>query len=196
MVSVTAGEHADKYNDPRVKVTRTGVLLGVGVVVFAIVATTLSVTLRRTQLEKTTEYFGAKTILALQLGERIQMLSRSDLSLEPVELTGTPGLGHLRRALLDDRHYEWSTAVNEPVSDTCGAGKTGLVEPYCVQLLIQDPTLKRFDEVRLDLELNGGWVGVAESNRRVQVSERVQPALKHFLTTLKNVKQQSYDNRK
>lgn len=169
----------------------SAVLLGVGVVVLAIVATALSVTLRRTQLEKTTEYFGADTILALQLGEKIQMLARGNSSFEPVELTGTPGLGHLRRALLDDRHYDWATATPTPVAELCGTD-----DVYCVQLLIMDPSAKRFQDVRLDLELNSGWVGLANSDHRVQVTERVQPALKHFLSTLKNVKQQSYDNRK
>lgn len=166
-------------------------MLGVGVVVFAIVATALSVTLRRTQLEKTSEYFGAETILALQLGEKIQMLARGNSSFEPIELTGTPGLGHLRRALLDDRHYDWTTATAEPVSGVCGTDNE-----YCVQLLIMDPSAKRFEDVRLDLELNSGWVGLADSEQRVRVTDRVQPALKHFLSTLKNVKQQSYDNRK
>ncbi len=191
MVSAPAVEHADKYNDPRVKVTWRGVWLGVGVVMFAIIATALSVTLRRTQLKRTTQYFGAETILALQLGEKIQMLARGSSSFEPIELTGTPGLGHLRRALLDDRHYDWTTTTSKPVSELCGGD-----DVYCVQLLIMDPSAKRFQDVRLDLELNSGWVGLANADHRVQVTQRVQPALKHFLSTLKNVKQQSYDDRK
>ncbi len=183
-------DHADKYNDPRVKVTRRGVWMGVGVLVFAVVATAISVTARRTQLQQTTDYFGPQTILALQLGERIQLVPKGQSKFETVELTGTPGLGHLRRALLDDRHYDWATSVNEPVSELCQTPQAD-----CVQLLITDPTAHRFDEVLIDLELSGGWVGLAGESNRVRVTERVQPALKHFLNTLLNVKQKSYDDR-
>lgn len=193
MVTATAHEHADKYNDPRVKVTRRGLLLGVGVVVFAILGTALSVTMRRTQLEKTTEFFGAETILALQLGERIQMLPRANAAFQAddaVELTATPGLGHLRRALLDDRHYDWSSVQDQPVTELCAES-----DSLCVQLLILDPTAHRVAPVRLDLELNSGWVGLEGVDRRVRVNERVQPALRHFLQTLQNVKQRSYDDR-
>ncbi len=186
----SSSEHADKYNDPRVKVTRRGLWMGVGVLTFAVLATAFSIYARRTQLERTTEYFGPETILALQLGERIQLIPRGSSEFKTVELTGTPGLGHLRRALLDDRHYDWTSSAPEPVESLCGTAATD-----CVQILITDPTAHRFDEVLIDLELAGGWVGLAGENQRVQVTERVQPALKHFLNTLLNVKQKSYDDR-
>ncbi len=188
-------QHADKYSDPRARITRRGVWLLVGVGLFALIATPLSVYLRRTRLERTTEFFGDQVILALQIGERIEMLplaakGADGKTVEQVELTRTPGLGHLRRALLDERHYDWATAINEDAADLCGGEQA-----YCVQLRITDPTEHRFPETVIDLELAGGWVGISGAGRRVRVTDRVRPALRHFLQTMINVKQQRYDLR-
>ncbi|MCG8650761.1 MAG: hypothetical protein MI861_13065, partial [Pirellulales bacterium] len=72
----TSDPHADKYNDPRVRVTRRGILVGLGVVVFAVVGAVASVNGRRTHLEKTTKFWGEETITALQLGERVRLMPK------------------------------------------------------------------------------------------------------------------------
>lgn len=188
---VDAQTHDDKYNDPRVKVTRRGLLLGVGVIVFAVIGAAWSIWARSTRLEKTTEFFGAETIAALQLAERVQLLPRGESKLEQVELTATPGLGYLRHALLDERHYLWDTVTDRPVSELCASEGA-----FCVALRLTDPTAQRFPETLIDLELRGGWVGLARGGRRVQVTERVQPALQHYLQTLMHVEQRRYGVRK
>lgn len=108
--------HPDKYNDPRARITRRGILMGVAVVIVAAITAGFSIYARKTPLVETTKFWGPETITALQLAERIQLLPRGDETFPPVELTTTPGLGHLRRALLDERNFNWETTENTPVS--------------------------------------------------------------------------------
>ena len=171
--------HADKYNDPRVRITARGIWLGVALVIVAAVVAGLSIYARRTRLEKTTEFWGKSTITALQLADQVHLLPAGNTSFEPVELTAMPGLGHLRRALLDQRHYRWETVTDQPVSELCGAEGA-----LCVRLRLADPYGQRVPPTEILLELNEGWVGPADGSKRVRVTRRVQPALRHQLTTL------------
>ncbi|MGC6551623.1 MAG: hypothetical protein ACON5D_19910, partial [Rubripirellula sp.] len=57
--------HADKYNDPRVQITRRGIAIAIGVGLFGIAGAAVSIVGRSTQLEKTSQFWGEKTILAL-----------------------------------------------------------------------------------------------------------------------------------
>ena len=189
-IDTTTDIHADKYNDPRAKITRRGLLLGLLVVVLGIVGAAGSIYARRTRLEKTTEYWGPDTITALQLGEKIEMLSISGRQFEPVELTRTPGLGHLRHMLLDERSYDWSTMSDEPIGQRCDQA-----ESFCVQLRVTDPTAHRFSTVRLTVDLNSGWLGYSDGSSSVRIAERKRNAVKKFLEQLITYQQRRYDQR-
>jgi hypothetical protein len=182
--------HADKYNDPRAKITGRGLMLGLLVVVLGIVGAAGSIYARRTRLEKTTEYWGSDTITALQLGEKIEMLSISGRQFEPVELTRTPGLGHLRHLLLDERNYDWSTISDQPIGQRCEQA-----ESFCVQLRITDPTAHRFAPVELTADLNNGWLGDSAGPTSIRIAERKRNALKKFLEQLISYQQRRYDQR-
>ena len=90
-------DHADKYNDPRVRITRRGILIAIAVGIFAVAGAAMSIIGRRTLKVKTTEFWGEKSIVAFQLGERLYLKPRGNEIFDQVELSGTPGLGHLRR---------------------------------------------------------------------------------------------------
>ncbi|MCM2371469.1 hypothetical protein [Aporhodopirellula aestuarii] len=189
--TTTGDPHADKYNDPRVhfgwKAWASMVAILIGGAIFAV----SSIYVRRTRLEATTRFWGPTTITAIQLGDHVMLLPRKGSDFEPVELTAFPGLGHLRRALLDERHYQWSTETDGGVEAFCETKE----DAQCVRLEFSDPSLQRFDTVRLDIELNHGVVGPADQSRRVKVNDRVQPALKHQIGLLMRVKQKRYDRR-
>lgn len=188
--------HDDKYNDPRARITKRGVWMGIGVVVFGIVGAAASIYARRTRLEQTTRFWGPETIEALQLAERVELIARGDSEFDPVELTATPGLGHLRRALLDERGFDWSTESPESALEYCGnrvSDSSGA--PKCVQLRLTDPTAHRFEQVEIDLDLAGGWVGPSDGSRRVQATDWVQPKLRNYFATIIDVQQKRYDFR-
>ena len=192
--------HADKYNDPRVTITPRGIWLGVAVVLLGIVGAATSIYARRTRLGETTRFWGEETIVALQLGERMMLLPRGASEFEPVELTATPGLGHLRRALLDERNFDWSSETRGSVAETCSespseGGEEALSEGLCVQLRLTDPTAHRFELIEIDLSLAGGWVGPSDGSRRVRATERVQPKLRSYFKTVLDVQQKRYDLR-
>jgi hypothetical protein len=178
---------------PRTPITRRAVLLGVGVCILGVVGAIASIYARRTQLEKTTAFLGSDAIQA------IQILPRVTLQLEPVgqvddaeaktiDLSGTPGLGHLRHALLDQRHYDWQSRSDSSVQSLRSS------ETRIATLTFSDPK-ENFAPATLELELNGGWVSPAGEKQRVQLIERAQPAVRHFLTVISNAKQAHYDNR-
>lgn len=185
--------HADKYNDPRAKITRRGVLLGVAVAALGIIGAAASIHVRRTRLTRTTEFWGRETIMALQLAERMELRPRGRDHFEPVDLTATPGLGHLRRALLDERNFDWRTETNGAVQDLCENHSSE--SPTCVRLRLTDPTAGRVGTIDIDIELSGGWVGPGDGTHRVQATTWVQPKLRNYLTTMLNVRQQRYDLR-
>ncbi len=163
-------------------------LLGV-VVAFA------SIYARRTRLGKTTEFWGSDTIRALQYSPRVLLKPElrkerpEDLSaLEVVDLTGTPGLGHLRRALLDERHYDWNTRTSQSVASLAGD------DAKLAELEFSDPR-GFFPTATIQLELNAGWAGLADHADRVKFTDRVRPAVRHFLQTVSNAQQAHYDQR-
>ena len=178
--------HADKFNDPRAKITRRGILIGIAVVLFGIAGAAASIYGRRTRLEKTTEFWGEETITALQLGERIELKPHLGRDFRPVDLSGMPGLGHLRHALLDELHFDWGSRSDQSVT----SHNEGADDPFCVTLRITDPTAHRFKPVEIDLDLNDGWAGhhdpgdSAKHRGSVQVVARKRNGLKHFLVTI------------
>lgn len=184
-------EHADKYNDPRAKFGAKGWLAVGGIAVFASVFTFFSVGARRTRLGETTRFWGEETITAIQLGDHVMLLPRAGSDFEPVELTAFPGLGHLRKALLHEDHYEWATEQSASVEDLCAAEE----ETQCVRLEFSDPSLHRFEPARIDIELKRGIIGPVDEPTRVAVNDRVRPALQHQIGLLMRVKQKRYDQR-
>lgn len=183
--------HADKFNDPRVQITwRSWALAGI-VLVGACVFTFFSVQARRTSLVETTRFWGPTTIQAIQLGDRVVLQPLQGDRFEPIELTAFPGLGHLRKALLHEFHYEWDSESNASVASRCSEDEN----TQAVQLEFSDPTLNRFQPARIAIELNNGIVGPADKPRSVKLNDRVRPAMAHQISLLMKVKQQSYDER-
>jgi hypothetical protein len=201
-------DHSDKYNDPRAKVTARGIGIGLAVVMLGLAGSIGSIYARKTRLGESTRFWGEDVITALQLGERIEMLPVGTSTIPAVELTATPGLGHLRRALLDERNYQWETETDRPALEYCGQGST---EPpastsestskpkalkQCIRLRLTDPTAHRFDTVEIDIDLNGGWIGPSDGSRRVQATDYVRPKLQNYFGTIVNVEQLRFDMRK
>jgi hypothetical protein len=189
-------DHADKYNDPRVRITRKGLLIGVCVLLFGIGGSALSIWARRTRLEKSTEFWGPDVIQALQLAEEVELISmprssaapigttaQTDTSTQPtpppVRLSGMPGLGHLRHVLLDDRSYRWDSIRAESVSSLPA-------QSPCMMLRLTDPTANRFPEAGIVIDLERGWVGLQGGRRQVQLNERYQSAMPTFLKRIAN----------
>jgi hypothetical protein len=192
-IDTTTDQHADKYNDPRAKITPRGIGIGIAIVLLGIVGAAASIYFRRTRLEQTTRFWGTETIMALQLAERIELLPRGQETFEAVDLAGTPGLGHLRHRLLDDRNFEWETETATSVADCCGEIQED--RPGCIQLRFTDPTAKRMQTVEIDLDLEGGWVGPSDGSRRVRTTDWVQPKLQNYFKTIRSVEQKRYDLR-
>ncbi len=158
--------HADKYNDPRVKITPRGIAMGIGVLLLGILGAATSIYARRTHLEQTTRFWGLETITALQLAERIELRPRGTADFKTVDLTGTPGLGHLRRLLLDERNYDWTSEGAGNALEHCGETKTE--RPQCIQLRLTDPTAHRFGTIEIDLDLVEGWIGPSDGTHRIR----------------------------
>ncbi|HBJ35826.1 MAG TPA: hypothetical protein DDZ51_13980 [Planctomycetaceae bacterium] len=178
---------------PKIPITRRAVLAGVAIMILGVIGAVASIYARRTQLEKTMAFLGADAILA------IQILPSVTLQLEPlgqvdgaqaktIDLTGTPGLGHLRHALLDERHYDWQSRTDSSVQTLRSP------ETRFATVTFSDPK-DHFAPATLNIELSQGWVSRAGADDRVRLIERAQPAVRHFLTVISNAKQAHYDNR-
>ncbi len=191
----TSGEaaHADKYNDPRAKITNRGIGIGIGVLILAIIGAGVSIYARKTRLTETTRFWGQETITGLQLAERIELVPRDSSDFPTVDLSGTPGLGLLRRLLLDERNYDWTTESDERALVDCEVETPG--KPSCVQLRLTDPTANRIGTIEIDIDLKDGWIGPSDGSRRVQASERVRPKFGNYFSTIINVEQKRYDHR-
>lgn len=192
-IDTTTDGHDDKYNDPRARITPRGIGIGIAIVLLGIVGAVASIYARKTSLEETTRFWGEETILALQLAERLEMLPRGQESFEPVDLAGTPGLGHLRHRLLDDRNYDWESETSASVAECCGEVFDDRLG--CIQLRLTDPTAKRIGTVDIDLDLEGGWVGPSDGSRRVKTTDWVKPKLQNYFKTIRSVEQKRYDLR-
>ncbi len=184
-------DHSDKYNDPRAKITRRGLLISFAVFLFAISGAYLSIIGRRTPVDKTTEFWGQKTITALQLGERFAITAVDNRDEKPVDLTAMPGLGLLRQAFLDDRNYEWESAGDAPFESRISQNESS----ETIRFRISDPRGKRFDTVELDLDLSSGWIGDSAGKRSVRMNEHIRPKLRNFLNTVIHAERKRYDFR-
>jgi hypothetical protein len=192
--STSLDQHRDKYSDPRAKITKSGILIGVGVVMLGILGAALSIYARKTKLEQTTRFWGPETIMALQLAEKIELRPIGASDFDPVDLSGTPSLGHLRHALLDERGFDWNTESSSSAAEMCQKPADGK-ELSCVRLRFTDPTANRIGTIDLDLDLVGGWVGPSDGSRRVQATEWVRPKLANYFEVIVNVQRLRYDQR-
>lgn len=199
-------QHADKFNDPRVRISRRGILFGLIVVLFAIGGTALSIWARKTRLEQTTSFWGPQAIEAFQLAAEVELILSADGAGDadsqqpsppreasagetpealapkqtPVRLTGMPGLGPLRHVLLDDRSYAWDSVADQSVSQSPQQISETMV------LRFSDPEAKRFPPASVVVDLEQGWVGPDEGSRKVRLNERFRNALPNFLRRVAN----------
>ncbi|ELP35282.1 hypothetical protein [Rhodopirellula baltica] len=194
--------HADKYNDPRVVVTRYQVLALVAIVAIGAIAAVVSIAARRTKLEKTTEFWGPDVITAIQLGDHVELIPGPGSNFKQVELTAFPGLGHLRKALLEQSHYQWTTvekdaveALAAEVPEVQNQDSEPEQSPMVVRLEFSDPHYQRVPPALIDVELASGTVGPADGSQRVKVTDRVRPALRHQLQLLMKVSELRYGQR-
>ncbi len=185
------------------------------VIAFGGVAAVASVYFRRTQTEKTTEFWGPAGITAFQLAPMVKLEILDGKEPGEVDLTGMPGLGHLRHALLEQRHYEWETESAESMEARTATtssqaaqaegepAESAAEKPLLAELTFWDPRkptelppdMPVIQTTTVLLELNEGWVGPSAGQRSVRLNERSRPAVRHFLTTMRNVKQARYDDR-
>lgn len=237
------GLPADWVDHPKIPITRRAVLAGIGIGVLGILGAVAGVWARRTRLEKTTAFWGADAIRAMQLGPRVTLrlepvglpapenlptptltetaelsettglsepAAKTDEASDPgsasppasqtkeIDLTGVPGLGHLRHAILDERHYDWETRSDKTI-ESLRSGDSRIA-----YLTFSDP-LGKIPASTIALELTGGWVGTppspttdpaANGNRSVRLIPRVQPAIRHFLVVISNAQKTYYDRRR
>lgn len=184
---------ADWVDHPKIPITRRAILAGLVILVLGVVGALSSAHFRRTRLEMTTEYLGVDAIRALQSAQQVVLylepIGATEATGQTIDLTGTPGLGHLRKALLDERHYDWTTRQDLAVH-TLRSPQTQLAS-----LTFTDPR-GEIPEATLQLELSEGWVASPAGDGVVRLTPRVQPAVRHFLVVISNAQQTYYDRRR
>lgn len=184
--------------------TVRGALIALGILVFAIAMTAGSIYMRRTPLEKTTEFFGPDAIKAIQLGEQLRIVIPAESSMVNAEapmaviredgsqianFTGSPGLGHFRHALLNQRHYDWTSVVPGPVD------QLEIPDRELVYVEIEGrspdappvPMPIEIVPIRLVLELTEGWVSLDGGEKSVRMTERVRTGMRNFIDVRKDI---------
>lgn len=184
--------------------TAKSAAIAFGLLIFAVGMSAASIYMRRTPMEKTTEFFGHDVIHAVQLGERLHIVLPPDSPMvnadaplaiirddgsQFADLSGSPGLGHFRHALLNERHYDWSTKTEKSILDMQIdapeyvfveiKGRPEDAQPVPMPIEIVPTTLL--------LELSEGWVSVDGEGKSVRVNERVRTGLRNFLDTRKDI---------
>jgi len=169
------------------------ILLTLGLLTIGVVGAVLSVKLRRTQTQKTEQFFGEQTITALQSSAIFRLrfpadgalVSKMEASDGTVDIASVPGVGHLRHAFLDQRHYDWSTAKPVAIDQF-----SGVSQPEWVKIELEG-TPAGFAEIKpvtLQVELSEGWVGLPSQPGVVQFNDRVSPAVRKQIMTMSNVR--------
>ena len=199
----SAEESTEPVVGPRLFSPR-GALIALGILIFAVLMSAASIYMRRTPMEKTTEFFGRQVIVAIQLGEQLRITippespmvdANAPLAMiaedgsQVADLSGSPGLGHFRHALLNERHYDWDSVVEKEV------GKLGIDSPEYVIVDIEgrSPEAKpvpmpiEIDPAKLQIELTEGWVGVVGVPKSVRMTERVRTGMRNFIETRKDI---------
>lgn len=109
---------------------------------------------------------------------------------DAIELSGTPGLGMLRRGLLDERHYLWDTLREGSIADITDENLEFVVLYFSDDPQFIPPENARADVVptSLMLELSQGWVEIPGQRTMVRLTERARPAIRNFVVTRKNIR--------
>ncbi len=172
---------------PPKPLTLRGVAIGLGIAVMAVVLGLFSVYMRRTQLEKTTAYWGPKAIEAFQYGRKVELAKlRSPADAAPqtdatIELTDLPGLSHLRHAFLEERHYVWEKS-NDTSALVQPASATASQEGGWYFLRFQNPAGGAPTELVYDPI--SGAVGPLGNTPEVHFTDRANKGVSHYINTL------------
>jgi hypothetical protein len=193
-------------NDPaQVRLlTLKGLGITMAIAIFAVVVAFASIYARRTPMEKTRDFFGDDALKAIQLGEQLRIeipagspMINADAPLAVIrgdgsqiaDLSGSPGLGHFRHALLNQRHYDWDSITDRGVEEieipdrelvfVEIEGRSPDAPPVPMPITIT-PT-------RLVMELTEGWVGVVGVRRAVRMTERVRTGMRNFIDIRKDI---------
>lgn len=194
---------ASAVRQPQLLTVR-GFAIAFAIGIFAVAMAVGSIWVRRTPMEKTTQFFGSEIIKAIQSGENLiivlpagsplideqfaEMIAEPDGSQE-ANLSGSPGLGHFRHALLNQKHYDWTSQVEENVESLA------ISDPEYIYVRIEGrdanakpvPMPIEIAPTKLVLELTEGWVGIAGQSGAVRLTERVRTAMRNFIETRKDI---------
>ncbi|XZE51771.1 hypothetical protein SH139x_003436 [Planctomycetaceae bacterium SH139] len=174
-----------------------GVLIGLAIALFAVVMTAASVYIRRPQVEKTKQFLGAEAVQAVQLGTKFEIgLCVEGTPVDPADvawtdLSGSPGLGLFRKALVSEGHFRWDLQESESLRSL------KLTDPRYAIVKISgeipdSPTsvAAPLEPVEILLELNSGWMGPLTGAGAVPFTDRVRPAIRNFIDTRKDSNRQ------
>lgn len=188
--SQSAESHGPRFS------ARRWLLIAVGLTLIGVIGAFASVVLRRTQTDQTARFWGPEVIRALQISEEFRLKIPPDGPLQwktesadgSVDLSDTPGIAHLRHALLDQRHYRWEKVRGEAIESVIA--QIPDAEWVSIELAgvpSETPDGPPAEPVELKLELSRGWVGIAGGGKSVQMTERVRSAVRHNLLMFSNV---------
>jgi hypothetical protein len=199
----SAEESTEPMVAPRLFTPRSA-LIALGILIFAVVMSAASIYMRRTPMDKTTDFFGEQIIVAIQLGEQLRItippespMVDGDAPLAVIaedgsqvaDLSGSPGLGHFRHALLNERHYDWESLVEREVDEL----EIASPEYVIVDIEGRSPDAKPvpmpidIKPAKLQIELTEGWVGVVGMPKSVRMTERVRTGMRNFIETRKDI---------
>ncbi|WP_153556222.1 hypothetical protein [Roseimaritima sediminicola] len=177
------------------------VLFALGLLAVGVVGAALSVKLRRTQTEHTSQFFGEDAVAALQSSRHFRLTMPPldeageaepteaefpEDAAEPVDLADIPGVSHLRRALLDQRSYDWDTRRSEDI-DSLVADSAPSARWATIVLDGEVPHRPPITPTTFRLDLTNGWVGVPGRSGSVRLTGRVQRAVRSKLSAMYNV---------
>ncbi|QDS95526.1 hypothetical protein FF011L_43230 [Roseimaritima multifibrata] len=168
-------------------------LFALGLLAIGVIGAVSGIQLRRTQLEKTIDFFGADAVAALQssavlrlrFDEGSPLAEKMESHDRTIDLAGVPGVGHLRHALLDQRHYDWDTVVEKKIEEQEKQSSDSWV---AIEL---EGTPRGYDPIHETifwLEMNSGAVGVVGGKGSVQLNSRVAGAVKEHVLMMSNVR--------
>ncbi len=175
------------------------VLFALGLLAIGVIGAVLSIKLRRTQTAETSRLFGPAAITALQSSTSVRLqltVADEQEAAQPaaaqqktVNLTDIPGVGHLRHALLDQRHYDWDTLQAEDIdvfADAPPGQAPESAEWVTLELDGTPPRHAPIELTRFRIELSEGWVGIPGGDGRVRLRPRVARALRSQVHLMSN----------
>lgn len=191
----TANE-ADVEPTPQPKLfTLKNLAIALVVLILGVVMAGASFYFRRTQLEQTRNFFGDDMIRAVQVAPVVFIEFPRDArgaldNDKAIEISSSPGLGMFRRALLDERHYDWTTAVEQEIVSLQVADPEFVLVDFSDDPARHPPDLEipPIPHLTMLLEVSQGWVGIPGQAKMVRLTTRAQPAVRNFLLTREDVR--------